>query len=86
MKTKHEKNIYIELSEDQKAEIKLKAAKCYVSAQKNLLDSSTPMTIDSALQLMSDAFESELAYITFKHMKELADKDEIINRLLKQVK
>lgn len=83
---KQNKNIYIELSEDQKAEIKLKAAKCFVKAQKGLLDTEPPYEIDNALQLMSDAFESELADITFKHMKQLADKDDIIERLLKQVK
>ena len=83
MKTK---NIFIELSEVQKIDIQLIAAICSVRTLKTIRNTDTPEPISSAVQLMSDALESELSTLHFHYMKQLADKDAIIERLLKQIK
>ena len=83
MKTK---NIFIELSEVQKIDIQLIAARCSVRTLRTINNTNTPDPILSAVELMSDALESELSTLHFHYMKQLADKDAIIERLLKQIK
>jgi len=86
MKSKHEKNIFVELTEQQKIDIEMLLTKSSVRALKNLSNTNTPKTVDDALNELTDVLKSELADITFKHMKELAEKDEIIEQLKRQIK
>ena len=83
---KHEKNILIELSEQQKIVIEMILTKASIKALKNFQRTTLPDTVISGIETFADVLKGEIADITFKHMKELADKDAIIERLLKQVK
>ena len=81
-----EKNILIELTEQQKIDIEMICTKCAVKSLKKFANTDTPDTFESGLDSFSDTLKSELATITFNHLKELADKDVVIQRLLNQAK